>query len=179
MVQHRVTDDGPTPEIPLPIAPMLDLSFQLLFFFVVTYNPIPYIEGQMDLNLPKKQESQGPPQQPDESHKEEEADPPIDLTIVVRTSKNPRTRGMISELATQTAEGKNPLDPNLDEALKQLTQRLEAARRPANEKKDPEKPDLVKVQAEADLKWGEMVKIMDTCEQIGFQVSFIMPKDLR
>ena len=42
----------------LPITPMLDMSFQLLAFFVVTYDPGP-IEGMIPLALPKL--DAGPP----------------------------------------------------------------------------------------------------------------------
>jgi biopolymer transport protein ExbD len=38
--------DGPT----VPIAPMLDMAFQLLTFFVLTYRPLPS-EGQFVMNL--------------------------------------------------------------------------------------------------------------------------------
>jgi biopolymer transport protein ExbD len=36
----------------LPITPMLDMSFQLLAFFVFTFDPAP-IEGQIAMSLPK------------------------------------------------------------------------------------------------------------------------------
>ena len=42
----------------LPITPMLDMSFQLLAFFIMTFKPAP-TEGQIALALPKD-ESSGP-----------------------------------------------------------------------------------------------------------------------
>src|SRR5947209_14965618 len=36
----------------LPITPMLDMSFQLLSFFILTFHPMP-TEGQLSVNLPK------------------------------------------------------------------------------------------------------------------------------
>lgn len=175
----RVTDDGPTPEIALPIAPMLDLSFQLLFFFVITYNPIPYIEGQMDMNLPLKQESQG---EANEESNPKEVDPsfPLDFTILIRSSKDPGTRGLITQLSLKKGNaGVESLDADLGTAIKQLQDRLRAGARKPEEKDDPNQPDLVKVEMEKDLKWGEMVKIMDAVEQTGFQVSFVVPEELR
>jgi biopolymer transport protein ExbD len=38
----------------LPITPMLDMSFQLLAFFIITFRPAP-TEGQIALALPKEQ----------------------------------------------------------------------------------------------------------------------------
>ena len=37
MTRHRKHEAGP--EVTLPITPMLDMSFQLLFFFMATFNP--------------------------------------------------------------------------------------------------------------------------------------------
>ena len=42
-----VEDTGPE----LPITPMLDMAFQLLTFFIMTYRPSA-LEGHMDLTLP-------------------------------------------------------------------------------------------------------------------------------
>ena len=44
----------------LPITPMLDMAFQLLAFFVTTYNPGP-VEAMLPLSLPKLEG--GPAQQ--------------------------------------------------------------------------------------------------------------------
>lgn len=35
--RHRDTEPDVT--VALPIVPMLDLSFQILFFFIITFNP--------------------------------------------------------------------------------------------------------------------------------------------
>ena len=37
-------------EIEIPITPMLDMAFQLLTFFILTYQPAPS-EGQFSMNL--------------------------------------------------------------------------------------------------------------------------------
>ena len=42
----------PSPGVTLPITPMLDMSFQLLCFFVLTFRPAP-AEGQIAVTLPR------------------------------------------------------------------------------------------------------------------------------
>src|SRR2546421_7628368 len=39
------------PEVELPITPMLDLAFQVLLFFILTYHPSA-LEGQVEMSLP-------------------------------------------------------------------------------------------------------------------------------
>jgi biopolymer transport protein ExbD len=48
--KHKPGTDFVEPD--LPITPMLDMSFQLLAFFILTFNPAP-TEGQIALSLPK------------------------------------------------------------------------------------------------------------------------------
>ena len=43
----------------LPITPMLDMSFQLMAFFILTFRPMP-TEAQLPLALPKEDGSQNP-----------------------------------------------------------------------------------------------------------------------
>jgi len=50
MAKHKRETD-PSIGISLPVVPMLDLSFQILFFFIITFNP-GKVEGQMAMNLP-------------------------------------------------------------------------------------------------------------------------------
>src|SRR5439155_12797446 len=47
---RRTTTDNVEPD--LPITPMLDMSFQLMAFFIFTFRPAP-TEGQIAMSLPK------------------------------------------------------------------------------------------------------------------------------
>src|SRR5204863_9650206 len=49
---RRLKRDAPL-DIVLPITPMLDMSFQLLAFFILTFRPSNALEGQMDMALPR------------------------------------------------------------------------------------------------------------------------------
>ena len=51
MARHKSVQTPPV-DPDLPITPMLDMTFQLLAFFITTFNPTPS-EGHLDLALPK------------------------------------------------------------------------------------------------------------------------------
>src|SRR5262245_14504471 len=53
---------APDIKVYLPIVPMLDMSFQLLFFFIITFNP-GQREGQMAMNLPATGEAKAKKQE--------------------------------------------------------------------------------------------------------------------
>ena len=50
MPRRKIKGDD---RIALPITPMLDMTFQLLFFFIINFNPAD-LEGQMDMSLPSE-----------------------------------------------------------------------------------------------------------------------------
>jgi len=54
---HRKRQSTDFVEPDLPITPMLDMSFQLLAFFIMTFQPSP-TEGQIALTLPKEEGGQ-------------------------------------------------------------------------------------------------------------------------
>ena len=48
--RHNLIEDPPV-DVDLPITPMLDLAFQVLLFFILTYQPSS-LEGQVEMSLP-------------------------------------------------------------------------------------------------------------------------------
>ena len=54
MARHKRQLARPAVEPELPITPFLDMSFQLLAFFVLTFRPMP-TEAQLPLALPKEE----------------------------------------------------------------------------------------------------------------------------
>jgi biopolymer transport protein ExbD len=154
----RTSDSGS--RIVLPITPLLDMTFQLLFFFLVTFHPgAP--EGQMDLALPVEKGSAAPaPGEPVIS---------ADLTVKVRTILDGVNDGDISALAIRDSAGKEtPVAGGLD-GLKSI---LTVSKR---EKR------IVEVQIEADgrLKVSRLLAVADVCKSAGFtKVRMISPDDL-
>lgn len=51
MASRKRRGNSPAVEVYIPITPMLDMTFQLLFYFVSTFNPVP-VEGQISMKLP-------------------------------------------------------------------------------------------------------------------------------
>ena len=73
----------PPIDIVLPITPMLDMSFQLLAFFVITFRAASATEGQLDMYLPKVQEAKAKDPTVIDTSKETsaEADEAADVTV--------------------------------------------------------------------------------------------------
>ncbi|HKB36441.1 MAG TPA: biopolymer transporter ExbD [Gemmataceae bacterium] len=178
--KHR-TEDKPT-EVTLPITPMLDMAFQILFFFIATFNPVQASEGQMDLSLPAK----STPQASDpakvnpkaESHKED-IDIPADVTISLRGLQDPQLRGRISTISITQNAGPKIIPGTEREREEALRAELRAIRPPEGtvgpdgKKKVPN----VRMEAESNVHWMAVVRIMDICYQEKFQVSFSKPLD--
>jgi biopolymer transport protein ExbD len=176
------TVDAPT-EVTLPITPMLDLAFQLLFYFVIQFNPSSVREGQMTLSLPAKSEAAA--KSPDqvsptaEAHKEEIEDKAV-VTIKIRGYKDPANRGKISMLSINSDNANDELveapRPELGEKLRE---KLVKVKPPETEPKDGKKKvPTVRMAADSDVRWSEVVDMMDVCYKVGFQVSFTKPPDL-
>jgi biopolymer transport protein ExbD len=100
MARHRNTGTDQV-EADLPIVPMLDMSFQLLAFFIMTFHPAP-TEAQIAMSLP-------PPEQgggigiPDPS-----ADKPTKFVVHVVASETGTIKSMsIREEGSAVAEAKD------------------------------------------------------------------------
>ncbi|HEV3439880.1 MAG TPA: biopolymer transporter ExbD [Gemmata sp.] len=94
---HMVTDQV---EADLPITPMLDMSFQLLAFFIMTFHPAP-TEGQIAMTLPPATEG-GASGIPDPS-----ADKPTKYIVHVVASETGTIKSMtVREEGSAAAEAK-------------------------------------------------------------------------
>lgn len=168
MTVRRKSEAGPEPN--LPVTPMLDMAFQLLAFFVMTYHPSD-LEGQMELSLPSENISQAKSAEEVKTDAPSDKDKPIDLpvsvTVIVRTQRDNVQAGSISGIIVEEEVGKHPV-----ETLDKLLDELKARRATADNKEN------IKIQADAKLKWSEVISVVDVCKQAGFtNISFAPPPD--
>ena len=133
-------------EVEVQITPMLDMAFQLLSFFILTYHPAP-IEGQFAMNLLPaspaiKMDAEAPPNKDAKND-----DTPAKLrTITTQLRANPD--GSLGQVTLEELEvqGMDALKAKLQEILN-----------PAN------KVDFEQALIEADpnLKYEELMKVID------------------
>jgi biopolymer transport protein ExbD len=167
MTIRRKTEPGPEPN--LPVTPMLDMAFQLLAFFVMTYHPSSF-EGQMELSLPSEAITQAKTQadvdQEAKSDKDQELQLTADVTVIVRTQRDNVNNGLISDISLQEEAGMRPVGNSLENLLTELKTRNATVTNKEN----------IKIQADNKLKWEEVVNVMDVCQQAGFKnISFVKP----
>ncbi len=164
----------------LIVTPMLDMSFQLMAFFIMTYHPSA-LEGHIDGNLlpPTLTATKGPksadPVPMDLPATDEE---PLlqDVLLVVVKSVPPgqkegeRTDGEPSRIMLKRPENTTPAtisdtDSPLAEGLKKLTTEL---------KKEAGIKANIKIEGDGDLKHRYLMEVYDACKQAGFQnISFV------
>src|SRR5438552_14874064 len=97
----------PGPEVELPITPMLDMAFQLLMFFILTYRPS-MLEGHLALSLPSTADAKAAtPQEvdPKSSAPEETPELPAEVTVVVKTQDGAHSDGRIQQLLVEERQG--------------------------------------------------------------------------
>ena len=181
-MSRRKVAGGSSPKVDIPITPILDLSFQLLFFFVITYNPVEFIEGQIEMALPIKEKDKGDQEQPkDDQSVKEDIKEEFDFTIRIYSEPEGETKGYIRRIATvRGITGEQDVPKNLDDPkdphnMAMLKQRLVDAKK-EQLAEDKKTKDVVKLKADPDLRWEEIVIVMDACKAVGFQVSFVQPQ---
>jgi len=168
------TKETPT-EITLPITPMLDMSFQLLFFFISTFKLPSGMEGSMDLSLPSEATAAADKLE-NVNPKASSSDDPVDLqaeiTILVQTQAQGTDADGISMINIEERSGKTPVSPPYSKNLKELSDKLTDIASTGGVKQS------VKIQGDSGLKWRGVVKVMDACRNAGFEnISFAQPGD--
>jgi biopolymer transport protein ExbD len=166
---------GGNTEVTLPITPMLDMTFQLLFLFIASYHAPVGLEGQMDLSLPS---DTAKPKAADirdvdptvTSAPETLPDLKDDITIIVQTqSGGGQQSDSISRMTVRTrADDPVDYDPKLEALEKKLREIVE---------KDGPK-QTVRIQGDSELKCQGLMKVMDACRRAGLQdIGFTAPPD--
>jgi len=167
----RKRNQDAAPEVELPITPMLDMTFQLLTFFIFTYHPSA-VEGQMEFSLPASGEAR--------ARTEAEVDPnkPSDtqlqlksqITVVLRAERSGIAPGSLNSVIVQTPSGES--DVRTLQGLQDFLARQRSSQDITNK-------DDIQIQAESSLKYAFVIDAMDTCVKAGFtHVGFSPPSDL-
>jgi biopolymer transport protein ExbD len=144
-------------KIVLPITPMLDMSFQLLSFFILTFHPAPQ-EGQFSMTLPKPDASNAPTNMENISDDEKK-----DEYKVISVSNN----GALA-FVTFSGPGRND-DKQL--SLDGLAQELASITKPQNV--------TITIECDNDLIYSNLISIMNVCKSKGFESVGISPKTKR
>lgn len=149
------------------ITPMLDMSFQILAFFVFTYRPAP---TELQLPLVMAPGAAGGPaeiKRPDQpAAPGEPALRPL-VTVIVRA----RSDGQVGQIEVLFSGQRERIGPeglaivSLDELLPRLERKLMDVRKQIPlDVNDPRSLSIL-IQAQASLKWSASIRIMDTCRQ--------------
>jgi biopolymer transport protein ExbD len=157
MTTRRHGEAGP--EVTLPITPMLDMAFQLLFFFIVNFNPTD-LEGQVSVSLPAGERAVPPA-----AAKPADALAfPADVAVRVRTWQGGRQDGHISALFLRDKTGKERAVDGLKALYAELVQERVTSK------------EAITIQADGNLKVKRMLAVMDVCRKAGFtRVSLVRP----
>ena len=155
--KRRRKEETPV-DVTLPITPMLDMSFQLLSFFILTFHPMP-TEGQLALNLPKidaSEKAERDPLEPVPDQKDEYV-----ITVISNAS------GEVALLALKGPTGDMGNIKNMPELL----DRLQKLPKPQG------KAELISIMIEAsnDLTYAKLIEVMDLCKKAGYDTVNLMP----
>jgi biopolymer transport protein ExbD len=194
MRHRRKTVVGAT-EVDLPITPMLDMAFQLLVFFIVTYHPA-NLEAHIDGTLlpPTKTGVNTPkPNDPPPVSIDKDPETKDTVTVIVRAvtptdiKQSPgrytaESEGQPRRITLKKKESPDKEDlvgdadqgDSLDDVLAKLLSELKKI-------KDVSEGTAVdvSVQADGELKHEYFIKVCDACKRAGFQnVGFIAPIEI-
>jgi biopolymer transport protein ExbD len=185
MFRRRKAEPGP--EVELPITPMLDMAFQLLAFFILTYHPSA-LEGQVALALPAAGQARAKDAKDVSSENPSDVDiePPSELTVVIKrrqTGDGPPDRYLVESLqgTSQSLASSSALSDYLKKDFDRLKRERAPELRELREKQrtgsltDSDKRHLkqlteylVKIRPDAQVKFAYVAEVMDACSRIGF-----------
>jgi biopolymer transport protein ExbD len=155
--RRRKALDAPY-EITLPITPMLDMSFQLLSFFILTYRPMP-TEGQLSINMPKLDATDNPIQDPT---------PPDEKKDEYFLSVHASSNGDVALLGLKGGAVNAEQIRNYADLLSQL----KALPKPPGKGADGVS---ITIEAANDLNYSKLIEIMDICKKAGYESVNLMP----
>jgi biopolymer transport protein ExbD len=166
-------------QLGLIVTPMLDMSFQLMAFFIMTYHPSA-LEGHIDGNLlpptlvAAKSANPVPMDLPavDEEPQLQDVLLVVVKAVVKGQSEGKRDEGEPSRIMLKRPENPEPAivadtDVSIADSLKKLTAEL---KREAGAKAN------IKIEADGDLKHQYLMEVYDACKRAGFRnIGFVAP----
>ena len=144
---RRQATDATTPD--LPITPMLDMSFQLMAFFILTFRPMPS-EAQLPLVLPKMEGAKASSVLPDPLSPEDDEE----LVVQVFAADN----GTPLELFAAPKTGSVSLGKDTASLVPYLKEK--AAGRPT--------PPRLRLEIGDRLNYQYVIKLMDEARRAGY-----------
>jgi biopolymer transport protein ExbD len=155
----------------IPVTPMLDMTFQLLAFFILTFHPASTYEAEMDFTLPATGDARA--KSPDMVDPDRPSDtdlaPKGSLTVTVKSQVGQGTPGEISHIVVQMPNGSGERSFNTPEELGDYLKRA---------KDELENKTDIQIQADANLKYARVIRVVDICRSNGFVgVGFAPPAD--
>jgi biopolymer transport protein ExbD len=170
MVHKRHGDKEPI-AVTLPIVPFLDLAFQLLFYFIITFRS-PQQERQLPMRLPGNDE---PPSQsispPKDDIPEEKAE---EFKVVVTAGSSDKETQQIGSIRLSSESGNVVIDgEGMVSRLKGLRAALADVRTKAEQGK--RKTPTITIQCQDDLTYANLIRVMDACRQEKFESVSVGP----
>jgi biopolymer transport protein ExbD len=171
---------GEGSEVLLPIPSFLDMAFQILAFFIFTYNPAS-MEGQIEMAMPASGEARAPDQEQADPTKvpDTELELTSELTVTLTTGGEAAT-GAISSIAVEGADlvskavysTAKAIEDDLERGMPTFQNFLKGKQAGLTNK------DSIKIRADSALKYVFVVKVMDACSKAGFKhIGFAPPPD--
>ncbi|HVS39146.1 MAG TPA: biopolymer transporter ExbD [Gemmataceae bacterium] len=165
-------------EITLPITPMLDMSFQLLFFFISTFKLPTNPEGTLDLSMP----SQATPMandmaKVDPSKSSSDEKPDLKNYIIIKVENPNRDAPLDEDVGSVTPVYKGGKEEDNQTIstdwrkdnyeMKELADRLHSFLTSAETSKTT--ITGVEIQGAPELKFKAVVRVMDVCRKAGLK----------
>lgn len=146
--RRRRRDQG---SVEMNLAAMLDMAFQLLTFFILTFKPAP-VEGQLSLNLPLPVQVAKPDAQPAENQGDQPDNVSLEtLHLQVMANDRGGVKQVILE-ASPIVQGEMN-DANIQRLDREL-QRIFGLNVAF---------DRIQIAVERTVRYGELMKIIDVC----------------
>jgi biopolymer transport protein ExbD len=155
----RERKDQPGSTVDLPVTPMLDMTFQLLFFFIVTFNPAS-AEGKLDFALPG-----GSGASRDSSSTLPPAVIVVSSELKLQVDTSPA--GAIARIIVEQTPNRHGCHD-----VSELATYLQHVR-----KAQADRPAEVAIEAQGQLKYAALMEVVDVCNKAGFKgVGFAPPR---